>query len=573
MIATLCTVLIELEEDIVAARRRAREVAALLGFGGSEQSRIGTAVSEIARNAWQYAAGGKAEFLLDQAGGRFTVRIADLGPGIPDLEEILHGSFRSRTGMGIPGARRLVDDFRIETSPGRGTTVELSRLLPVALRLAPQQVDNLSAGLARPARRDVVDELRHQDRELLRLMDELRALQEQLGPLNADPEENAGQLRRAGQMRSRFLSHISHEFRTPLASILALTRLLLDGADGTLSSEQQKQVGFIRKSGESLLEVVNDLLDLSSVEAGKSVVRPSRFHVSNLLGGLRSVLRPLLVNDAVELVFEDSPAVPPFYTDESKVSRILRNLVSNALEFTERGEVRVSARLNAAGTNVIFSVADTGIGIEQSDLELIFPEFSRLETPLQQRFKGTGLGLPLAKGLAGLLGGTVSVESTPGKGSTFFAEIPLEYAVPEPAASPALPLVLIVDDEEVSRHLIRQALGASFVAIEAGDGPSALEAVRRERPDTILLDLWMPGMDGFEVLRELEADQGSRDIPVIVISSKTLAPAEAARFHKRVAAVFSKEELSEPDGGERLRTALAPSWKKAAAGAGPMGPH
>ena len=170
--------------------------------------------------------------------------------------------------------------------------------------------------------------------------------------LYAELDEKAERLRRADQMKSRFLSHMSHEFRTPLTSILALSRLLLDGADGKLPAEQQKQVTFIRKSAESLLEMVNDLLDLARVEAGKSVVRPSRFHVTSLFGALRGVLRPLQVNEAVDLIFEDCSDLPPMHTDESKVAQILRNFVVERPQVHGRGEVRVAARLSDDGQSV-----------------------------------------------------------------------------------------------------------------------------------------------------------------------------------------------------------------------------
>jgi signal transduction histidine kinase/CheY-like chemotaxis protein len=576
MSATLAVTPIRTEEDVVEARRQARDIAARLGFDANDQTRLATAVSEIARNAFHYAGGGQAEFVIDAEAHRFEVRVSDKGPGIADLKKILAGAYKSKTGMGmgIVGAKRLMDDFQIESAPDHGTVVFLIKYLPEnAPRQTPQKLAKLAATVAKSTPRSILDDVRHENRELLRVMNELRARQDELSRLNAELEdtnrgvvalyaeldEKAERLHRADQMKSRFLSHMSHEFRTPLTSILALSRLLLEGADGRLGSEQQKQVTFIRKSAESLLEMVNDLLDLARVEAGKSVVRPTRFSVTNVFGALRGVLRPLQLNDAVELVFEDASAIPTMHTDEAKVAQILRNFVSNALKFTERGEVRVSAKRSEDGQAVIFAVSDTGIGIAPENVELIFQEFGQVDSLMQRQFRGSGLGLPLSKGLAQLLGGGVSIESQLGKGSTFYAEIPLVYRGPD-AETPGEPTTacdfVIIDDEEVSRYLIRQTLGPGVQMLEATDGPSGIELARKQSPRGILLDLRMPGMSGFDVLRALKSDAATRDIPVVIVTSKVLTPEESDILRSQATAVLSKEVLSRPDGGERIRNAI-----------------
>ncbi len=572
---TVYSVNIRTEEDVVTVRRVARDVAAALGFDHNDRTRIGTAVSEIARNAFQYASGGIAEFLFEPAGRTYTIRIRDRGTGIPNLKKILSGTYCSRTGMGlgILGARRLMDRLQIESEPGRGTIVELSRSLPERASCPTvQRLSALAAELDKAVPRNALEELREQNREQLRLLEELRARQEELERLNSELEdtnrgvvalyaeldEKAERLRRADEMKSRFLSHMSHEFRTPLTSIMALGRLLMEEADGTLSSEQQKQVTFIRRSAESLLEMVNDLLDLARVEAGKSIVRPSSFQISNLFGALRSVLRPLRVSQEVELVFEDPTGFPALFTDEAKVAQILRNFISNALKFTERGEVRVSARLNAERNRVIFSVADTGIGIEPEHLDLIFQEFTQLDTPIQSRFRGTGLGLPLSKGFAELLGGRVYAESESGRGSTFSAEIPLVYAGAEThdTGQPAACDLLLIEDEEVSRYLLQQSLSASWKTAEAVDGPSGIDAARKLSPRAILLDLRMPGMSGFDVLRELRKDPLTRNIPVLIMTSQALSADERYFLNSEAVGVLSKDILSQPDAGRLIRAAL-----------------
>ncbi len=188
-----------------------------------------------------------------------------------------------------------------------------------------------------------MDELRSRQEDLERLNQELQDTNRGVVALYAELDERADHLRRADELKSKFLSHMSHEFRTPLNSILALSRLLLARTDGELTSEQETQVRFIRKAAENLTELVDDLLDLAKVEAGKTVVVASPFTAGSLFGALRGMLRPMLVGDAVALVFDDPMDVPALDTDEAKVSQILRNFISNAIKFTERGEVRVWA--------------------------------------------------------------------------------------------------------------------------------------------------------------------------------------------------------------------------------------
>jgi signal transduction histidine kinase len=278
------------------------------------------------------------------------------------------------------------------------------------------------------ALREKGERLRQRQEELEHLNGELQDINRGMVGLYAELDEKAEELRRADEIKTRFLSNISHEFRTPLNSIFALSNLLLDRADGELTGEQEKQVGFIRKAADSLLDLVNDLLDLAKIRAGKIEVRPVEFEAVNLFSALRGMLRSLLVNQAVTLVFEEPEGIPSLYTDEGKVSQILRNFISNALKFTERGEVRVSARHDAEGGTVTFSVSDTGVGIAREDHEKIFEEFTQLASPAQSQFKGTGLGLPLCRKLAELLGGSIELESEMGVGSKFSVTLPVRYA-------------------------------------------------------------------------------------------------------------------------------------------------
>ena len=242
--------------------------------------------------------------------------------------------------------------------------------------------------------------------------------------LYAELDTQAQQLQRATDLKSRFLAYMSHEFRTPISAVRSLSRLLLDRVDGPLTEEQEKQVRFIESTAEEFAEMVNDLLDLAKVEAGRVEISPAWFEMVDLFSALRGMFRPVLTNPEVTLVFQEPRQASRLYTDDKKLSQILRNFISNALKFTVKGEVRVSAQENADET-ITFAVADSGIGIDPQFHSAIFQDFAQIDSPIQKRLRGTGLGLSLSKQLAELLGGTVGLQSVLGSGSTFFVTIPL----------------------------------------------------------------------------------------------------------------------------------------------------
>lgn len=545
---SLLAVVIHYEQDIVVARQRARQIASLLGFDAQDQTRIATTVSEIARNAYRYAKGGKVDFALEgeSVPQLLLVTVRDQGPGIENMTLILSGQYQSTTGMGLGllGAHRLMDQVDVRTAPGRGTDVVLKKILPARVPLVTSKrfVEIMTELTGRPPA-GANEELQEQNQELLRALAELREKQDELLHLNreledtnrgvvalyAELDEKADHLRRADDMKSRFLSNMSHEFRTPLNSIRALSRMLLDRADGDLTGEQEKQVGFIVKSTEDLTALVDDLLDLAKIEAGKTEVRPIEFSVSNLFSALRGMLRPLLVGDDVRLVIEEPDEDLVLYTDEGKVSQILRNFISNAIKFTERGEVRVSATRSAAGHAVCFSVADSGIGITPDDQPRIFEEFTQVANRLQARVKGTGLGLPLCRKLARLLGGDVSVRSEPGIGSTFTADLPTHFEpntivlTPE-QAEPQLDLslapVLFVEDDPETRLLYEKYLrGSGYQAMSARSLREARQWLACVTPRVIVLDILLKGDDTWRWLSEIKSNPATSAIPVIIAST------------------------------------------------------
>jgi signal transduction histidine kinase len=441
------------EHDIVLARQRARQIAGLLGFDAQDQTRLATAVSEIARNAWQYASGGKVAFELEATPPTLLIAVRDRGQGIARLADVLDGRYRSPTGMGlgILGARRLSDRFDIR-SDASGTTVVLAKyLLAKAPPVTGETAARLGRDLALAALPDPIVEIRAQNQELLRALAEsaerqieVERLNQELAETNrgvlalyAELDEKDADLARASELKSRFLSNISHELRTPLNAILNITRLLMERIDGPLTQDQDRQVRFVRQAATTLSEMVNDLLDLARIEAGRTVVRPSEFTTVDLFAALRGMFRALAPSDTDTIVIDDPVDLPPLYTDEGKLSQILRNFIANAVKFTEAGEIRVRATAEGEG-RVTFAVTDTGIGIAPDDQEKIFEEFSQLDSALQRKATGAGLGLPLSRKLAELLGGQVAVSSALGVGSTFSVTIPARYAEPRLSGRPAI---------------------------------------------------------------------------------------------------------------------------------------
>lgn len=569
--------LLELElandRDMIAARQRARQVSALLDFDAQDQVRIATAVSEVARNAVRHGGGGRIEFALEEEGGRNTalsIAVADNGPGIADFEAAIGGT--TPTGepkLGLVTARRLMDDFQIRSALRSGTSITLRKHVPRrAEPFTKARIDALVSAVAAHRGGDANAEIQQQNRDLLRSLEELRLRQEDLTRLNAELEdtnrgvmalyseldERAAHLRSADETKTRFLSSVSHEFRTPVNSILALSKILLHRLDGELTPEQEKQVRYICQAADQLTTLIDDLLDLRKVEAGKIQLRVETFTATDLFAALRGMFKPLATNDNVALVIDEPQELPELHTDQGKVAQILRNLVSNALKFTVRGSVRVSCRLSQDGQLILFEVADSGIGIAPENHRRIFDEFSQVENPLQTSVKGTGLGLPLSQRLAGLLGGSIEIRSTLGQGSMFTLAIPLQadgeravdpLASSQPATPMALDRVLIIDDNEIERYALRQFLSTSrYEVIEATGGYEGLRLARQAQPDVIFLDLMMPDVHGFEVLKMLKAIEDTRRIPVVLFTSQRLENDGDRERAAPADALLMKSELS-----------------------------
>jgi len=434
---------LRVEQDVFVVRQLGREVARAVGLEPQDQTRLATALSEVGRVMLAGGSGAEVAFTATPNGvPSLTVAVRNPVPGDaarlePQLRQV----------------GRLVDEMEVGDGE-TGTVVRMVRRLPAAApRLTPDRMDDIRAGLAQHVPGTPLDELNVQNQQLITALDQVRAQRDELARLNAELEEtnrgvmalyrqlsdeleetNRGvvalyaeldeksvQLRTASEAKTRFLANVSHELRAPVTAIIGLGRLLIDSASDRLTGEQHRQVELIRGSATDLLTLVNGLLDLAKAEAGRIEPDWSEVDLRAMFGQLRGTLRPLATRPGVDFVV-DEPAVPAVRSDPVLLGQVLRNLLTNALKFTATGSVRLSAR--RAGDGVEFTVADTGTGIPAELHERIFEEFYQVPGSQALAGKGTGLGLPYARRLAGILGGALSVDSTPGKGSTFTVRLP-----------------------------------------------------------------------------------------------------------------------------------------------------
>ncbi|HUN35415.1 MAG TPA: HAMP domain-containing protein [Trebonia sp.] len=360
-------------------------------------------------------------------------------------------------------------------------------------------------------------------------------------------EERAKQLDQASRYKSQFLANMSHELRTPLNSLLVLARLLAQNPNGNLTLKQVEYATVIHSSGSDLLRLINDILDLTKVEAGKMEISPERFALSGLIEDLRGVFGPLTEEKRLAFTITTGPGVPAdVVTDKQRLRQILYNLLSNAVKFTERGrvELRIEASVAAqpdGASWIVFSVADTGIGIGRDNLTSIFSAFQQADGTTSRRYGGTGLGLAICREVAARLGGEVTVHSELGLGSTFSLHLPLaqhggshsrtlatEGSVrPVPAAMPHESLrghkVLVVDDDPRNAFVLTDVLEMhGMTVVQATDGRKAIAELASGDIDLVLMDVMMPQMDGYETTRAIRRMPQYARLPVITVTARAM---------------------------------------------------
>lgn len=390
--------------------------------------------------------------------------------------------------------------------------------------------------------------------QALRLDERNAALQE----VQAQLRERAEDLERASQYKSEFLANMSHELRTPLNSSLILAKLLADNREGNLSEEQVKFAQTIYSAGNDLLNLINDILDISKVEAGKLELKPQELAVQHLANSLQAVFEPLAQQKKLDFSIEISPQTPDtIYTDRQRLEQILKNLLSNAIKFTDKGSISLHIS-NNAHDQISFTVKDSGIGIDPSMHEAIFAPFRQVDGTSSRRYGGTGLGLSISRNLAALLGGSINVESARGEGSSFTLLVPRQWQPaamlppPQPSPDPIQPvqqqeppakqpkqfsgpafpddreqaqgskrLVLVIEDEPAfARILFDLAHEMGYQCLVAHAADEGLLLAEKYQPQAILLDIRLPDESGLSVLQTLKQNGLTRHIPVHVVSSE-----------------------------------------------------
>ena len=338
----------------------------------------------------------------------------------------------------------------------------------------------------------------------------------------------------ANRAKSNFLASMSHELRTPLNAIIGYSEMLQEDAEDVGQPGFIPDLEKIHTSGKHLLALINDILDLSKIEAGKMELYLEEFDPADVVRQATTTIRPLVEKSGNRLVVDVDTDLGTMRSDQTRLRQVLLNLLSNASKFTEDGEIRLTARRTEPdGSFASFEVRDTGIGMTPEQLSVLFEPFTQAEASTATKYGGTGLGLTISRRFCRMMGGDIVAASEAGAGSTFTVRLPLqlaeaEAAVPEPIdpaagsdrpADPAAARVLVIDDDPMARQLLRRLLETEgFAVSEAADGAAGLEAAREVAPDCITLDVMMPGTDGWTVLTELKNDPELAGIPVIMLS-------------------------------------------------------
>jgi signal transduction histidine kinase len=427
------------EGDIIKVRDRVRRLAREIGFDSTTQIKITTAVSEVTRNIYEYAKSGAISLSLAERGEDFGLQVTarDDGPGIEEstLRSILRGQYQSSSGLGVglSGTRKLMDEFDIQTKAGEGTRVMLVKWMPRGLADdVKSRVEELRAYLGQDVEDSAVEELQQQNRDFVRILGELEEKREQLETLNrqlneANQELNEAnaKLRELAEMKEEFLALTTHDLRSPLTVISGVISFFTSGRLGELSPEQKNMVSMMERNTQSLIELVNDLLDASKLESGTMRLDVTSIDLRAVLDELRESMLPLAKEKGIMLE-ETLPAdLPPVKADRAKLRRILFNLLSNALKFTQKGG-RVEVRAEREDGNVRIYVSDTGVGIAPEDVNRLFDKYEQARSRATRGEKGTGLGLYITRQLVELHGSEITVNSQLGKGSTFSFTLPIK---------------------------------------------------------------------------------------------------------------------------------------------------
>lgn len=439
--------------------------------------------------------------------------------------------------------RKLLEQTRDQALTLRENEEELRRQQD-ALRATNEALSKQAAELEAQGERVQASEqeMRAQAQELREANRELQERSDALEQASEALQRKSEEVERASQYKSEFLANMSHELRTPLNALLILARTLADNDEGNLTDDQIESAQVVYESGQNLLRLINDILDLSKIEAGRLEVETQRIQLHPFFERIHRQFAPLAGEKQLDYRCEIADTVPEIaYQDGDKLRQIVVNLLGNAIKFTERGEVRLE--VDGTADHLSISVRDTGIGMDTETATRVFRAFEQADGSTSRRFGGTGLGLAISSRLADLLGGTLTVDSAPGKGSRFTLQIPTRAtlgeaaedreAPPPDAPAEALPraapaarssaeraLLIVEDDRNFSRILSDMARDRGYRVFVAERGRDALALAREHRPKGIVLDVGLPDMDGYAVAQQLRDDSVTAGIPVHFISAE-----------------------------------------------------
>ncbi|PCH54212.1 MAG: hybrid sensor histidine kinase/response regulator [Flavobacteriaceae bacterium] len=385
---------------------------------------------------------------------------------------------------------------------------------------------------------EVSKQLEEQNLELETQKNELQLMADELREQNTELEQQKRQLGEVSRLKTNFLSNMSHELRTPLNSVIALSGVLNRRLAKKIDDEEHSFIGVIERNGKHLLNLINDILDISRIESGKVEVEKNSFNISTLISEMVTMVKPQANQKLVGLNFIDSKKEIILESDYNKCMHILQNIVGNAVKFTEKGSVNITT--NIKNGNVYIKINDTGIGMNKEDIPTIFDEFSQSDGSNSRKFGGTGLGLSIAKKYAELINIRIEVKSEQGKGSEFTLIIPLKatyseneiVSIPQEMIPKVYPskrvntegkTILLVEDTEAMVIQMKDILEEeNYVVKVASNGNEALDYLEFEIPDAVILDLMMPGIDGFEVLRQIRNRKQTAELPVLILTAKIL---------------------------------------------------
>ncbi len=381
-------------------------------------------------------------------------------------------------------------------------------------------------------------DLEEQNRELAEQQKELMVQTDELNEQNTELEIQKQQLDEASRLKSAFLSNMSHELRTPLNSVIALSAVLNRRLEKKVPQEEYSYIGIIERNGKHLLSLINDILDLSRIESGKEEFNLESFPVKSVADEVLAMIEPQAGEKKLTLTAEIPAALPDITSDYVKCRHIIQNLVGNGVKFTEKGSVKVSAERD--GDSLVISVSDTGIGIAPGHLAHIFDEFRQADEGTSRKYGGTGLGLAIAKKYAELLSGNLSVKSELGKGSVFSLTLPVKLDLPASGKTPVRPepdrsrlnavagkkILVVEDTEEVIIQMKDILVEQGYLISVARNGREALEMLKTSLPDAITLDLMMPDMDGFQLLKAIREMKNTSEIPVLILTAKHVTKEE-----------------------------------------------